>query len=91
MESLTTLVLLVGVVLIALLVIGTMMARLYKRASKEIAFVRTGLGGQRVVLDGGALVLPVVHDHHSREHEHLAARGAAHQRTGIDHPRSHAG
>ena len=62
MESLMTLALLVGVVLIALLVIGTTMARLYKRASKEIAFVRTGLGGQRVVLDGGALVLPVVHD-----------------------------
>ena len=62
MESLTTLALLVGVILVAVLVIGTMMARLYKRASKEIAFVRTGLGGQRVVLDGGALVLPVVHD-----------------------------
>ena len=64
MESLTTLALLVGVVLVALLVIAAMMARLYKRASKskEIAFVRTGLGGQRVVLDGGALVLPVVHD-----------------------------
>ena len=53
MENLTTLALLVGVVLVAVLVIGTMMARLYKRASKEIAFVRTGLGGQRVVLDGG--------------------------------------
>ena len=62
MENLTTLALLVGVVLVAVLVMGTMMARLYKRASKEIAFVRTGLGGQRVVLDGGALVLPVVHD-----------------------------
>lgn len=35
---------------------------LYLRASKERAFVRTGLGGQRVVLDGGALVLPIVHD-----------------------------
>ena len=62
MENLTTLAVLVGAVLVALLVIGTTMARLYKRASKEIAFVRTGLGGQRVVLDGGALVLPVVHD-----------------------------
>jgi uncharacterized membrane protein YqiK len=35
---------------------------LYLRSSKERAFVRTGLGGQRVVLDGGAFVLPIVHD-----------------------------
>ncbi|NIO04740.1 MAG: flotillin family protein [Proteobacteria bacterium] len=35
---------------------------LYHRASKEIAFVRTGFGGQKVVKDGGALVLPVLHE-----------------------------
>src|SRR5262249_60293897 len=35
---------------------------LYLRSSKERAFVRTGLGGQKVVLDGGALVLPIVHE-----------------------------
>jgi len=35
---------------------------LYLRSSKERAFVRTGLGGQRVVLGGGAFVLPIVHD-----------------------------
>jgi len=35
---------------------------LYLRSSKERAFVRTGLGGQKVVVDGGALVLPIVHD-----------------------------
>ena len=35
---------------------------LYLRSSKERAFVRTGLGGQRVVVDGGAFVLPIVHD-----------------------------
>ncbi|WP_419145058.1 flotillin family protein [Novosphingobium mangrovi (ex Hu et al. 2023)] len=42
--------------------IGIVMARLYKRASKEIAFVRTGVGGERVVMNGGALVLPVFHE-----------------------------
>ena len=31
---------------------------LYLRSSKERAFVRTGLGGQRVVLDGGASCCP---------------------------------
>ena len=35
---------------------------LYLRSSKERAFVRTGLGGEKVVVDGGALVLPIVHD-----------------------------
>ena len=35
---------------------------LYRRASKETAFVRTGLGGQRVVVNGGALVIPVLHE-----------------------------
>ena len=51
-----------GVPLMALLVIGIVMARLYKRASKEIAFVRTGFGGEKVVMNGGALVLPVLHE-----------------------------
>ena len=51
-----------GAVLIALFTLGLIFARLYNRASKEIAFVRTGFGGERVVRDGGALVLPVLHE-----------------------------
>ena len=51
-----------GVPLVALIVIGIVMARLYRRASKEIAFVRTGFGGEKVVMNGGALVLPVLHE-----------------------------
>ncbi len=35
---------------------------LYLRSSKERAFVRTGLGGQTVVMNGGAFVLPIVHE-----------------------------
>jgi uncharacterized membrane protein YqiK len=35
---------------------------LYVRSSKERAFVRTGLGGEKIVLGGGAFVLPIVHD-----------------------------
>lgn len=45
-----------------LLVIGFGLSRLYNRASKEQAFVRTGLGGQKVVKDGGAFILPVFHE-----------------------------
>ncbi|WP_294338500.1 flotillin domain-containing protein [uncultured Sphingomonas sp.] len=51
-----------GIALATLLVLGLILARLYRRASKEIGFVRTGLGGERVVMNGGALVLPVFHE-----------------------------
>jgi len=50
------------IILIAIFALGLIFARLYHRSSKEIAFVRTGLGGEKVVRDGGALVLPVLHE-----------------------------
>ncbi|MBL7210806.1 MAG: flotillin family protein [Desulfobacteraceae bacterium] len=34
----------------------------YKRASKEIAFVRTGFGGEKIVKNRGAVVIPVLHE-----------------------------
>ncbi|MEZ5569820.1 MAG: flotillin family protein [Halioglobus sp.] len=52
----------VAVIFAALLALGFIFARLYKRATKERAYVRTGFGGQKVVKDGGALVLPILHD-----------------------------
>jgi flotillin len=45
--------------LVAILAIGLVIARLYARAEKDRSYVRTGLGGQKVVLDGGSIVLPV--------------------------------
>lgn len=48
------------VIVVAILV--WLLRWLYVRSSKERAFVRTGLGGEKVVLGGGALVLPIVHD-----------------------------
>lgn len=51
-----------GVSVIAFLFIGLIFAKLYKRATKETAFVRTGLGGEKVIKDGGTIVLPVVHE-----------------------------
>jgi uncharacterized membrane protein YqiK len=57
----TFLLIVLAVAIVAAIVVG-LLHWLYLRASKERAFVRTGLGGQRVVLDGGALVLPIVHD-----------------------------
>src|ERR1700729_1814136 len=35
---------------------------LYHRSSSEVSFVRTGFMGERVVIDGGAFVLPFIHD-----------------------------
>jgi uncharacterized membrane protein YqiK len=49
-------------IIIALVTIGLIFAKLYQRSTKEVSFVRTGLGGQRVIMNGGALVLPIVHD-----------------------------
>jgi uncharacterized membrane protein YqiK len=62
MESLIEIGVMAGIALLALLLIGFVFARLYKRASKETSFVRTGLGGQKVIMDGGAIVLPIFHE-----------------------------
>ncbi len=51
-----------GGIFVAILTIGLIITRLYKRATKEIGFVRTGFGGEKVVINGGALVLPVLHE-----------------------------
>ena len=53
-----------GFIVVAIIVaVGVWLLHwLYLRSSKERAFVRTGLGGEKVVLDGGAFVLPIVHD-----------------------------
>jgi uncharacterized membrane protein YqiK len=53
-----------GLIVVAIVVaIGIWLLHwLYLRSSKERAFVRTGLGGQKVVMNGGAFVLPIVHE-----------------------------
>jgi uncharacterized membrane protein YqiK len=62
MDQLIMVGMLAGILLLGLLAIGLVFSRLYRRSSKELAFVRTGLGGQKVVMDGGAIVLPVFHE-----------------------------
>lgn len=49
-------------IIVGLFVIGLIVAKLYTRASKEVSFVRTGFGGQKVIMDGGALVIPVLQE-----------------------------
>jgi uncharacterized membrane protein YqiK len=62
MENLISIAIYAGIILFTLIVFGLVITRLYKRATKEIAFIRTGLGGEKVVMNGGALVLPVLHE-----------------------------
>ena len=52
------------IILIALAIaIGVYLLHwLYRRSSKEASFVRTGLGGEKVVISGGAFVLPIIHN-----------------------------
>ena len=35
---------------------------LYRRSTKDTAFVRTGFLGEKVVVNGGAFVIPVLHE-----------------------------
>ncbi|MEM1196922.1 MAG: flotillin domain-containing protein [Pseudomonadota bacterium] len=62
METLIELGIWVGIALIVVVGIFVFLTTLYRRASKETAFVRTGVGGEKVVMNGGALVFPVFHE-----------------------------
>ncbi len=55
-------VLAIAIALVVIVVLWLLFWWLYRRATKELSFVRTGFGGQKVVMNGGALVLPVLHD-----------------------------
>ena len=46
---------------VAAILIILFMSRYYRKATREISVVRTGQGGQKVVLDGGCLALPFLH------------------------------
>ncbi|GAB5351864.1 flotillin family protein [Qipengyuania sp. 483] len=63
MDSLfeNTLVLGGGLILLGLIIL-VFFLKMYRRASKETAFVRTGMGGEKVVMNGGAIVLPVFNE-----------------------------
>ena len=49
-------------IVIVIAVLWWILSNLYQRSTPELAFVRTGLGGERVAISGGALVVPVVHE-----------------------------
>ena len=51
------------VAIVAIIIIVYVVNWLYHRSSKEVSFVRTGFMGERVVINGGAFVLPFIHDY----------------------------
>jgi len=53
-----------GIILLALAIaiIVYLLHWLYRRSSKEVSFVRTGMLGEKVVISGGAFVLPIIHN-----------------------------
>jgi len=61
-QTLLDILIMIAVILVALFAIGLIVSRLYRRSSKEVSFVRTGFGGQKVIMNGGALVFPVLHE-----------------------------
>ncbi len=62
MNGFTMIIIYAGLILGLVLLIGFALMRLYTRASKEVSFVRTGMGGEKVIMNGGAIVLPVLHE-----------------------------
>ena len=52
----------VASVLVFLVLIGLVMARLYRRATREVSLVKTGQGGKKVIMDGGTIVIPLLHE-----------------------------
>ncbi|WP_417516872.1 flotillin family protein [Minwuia sp.] len=50
------------IVAIIILVVGILfLNRFYKKGSREVALIRTGFGGQRIVMERGCIALPIIH------------------------------
>ncbi len=52
---------LIGLVVVAVIVI-VVLAKLYRKATREVSLIRTGVGGQKVVMAGGTIALPYFHE-----------------------------
>ena len=61
-EFLPTLVVPIVAILALFIFVGFVLARLYQRATREISLVKTGAGGRKVVMDGGTVVIPLLHE-----------------------------
>ena len=60
--DLVSLAIIVGAVIAFLLFVGLVLGRLYRRATREVSLVKTGAGGKKVIMDGGTIVVPLLHE-----------------------------
>ena len=49
----------IAIVVVAVAVV--FLNRFYRKSTRDMALVRTGFGGQRIVISGGCLALPFLH------------------------------
>ena len=52
---------LVLIFLVLLLILIILFSKFYQRSYKDVAFVRTGMGGEKIVLTSGAMAIPIIH------------------------------
>jgi uncharacterized membrane protein YqiK len=48
-------------IVVVLAVVVVVLARFYERATREVSLVKTGVGGRRIVMDGGVIAVPYFH------------------------------
>jgi len=43
-------------------IIIVVLAKFYKRATREVSIIKTGVGGRKVIMDGGTIAIPYFHE-----------------------------
>ena len=49
------------IVTVTVVLLAAFLNRFYRKSTREFALIRTGLGGKKVIIDGGCLALPFLH------------------------------
>ncbi|WP_377188489.1 flotillin family protein [Ruegeria meonggei] len=60
--ELTFLITAVVTILAVIVFIGLVLGRLYRRATREVSLVKTGAGGKKIIMDGGVIIVPLLHE-----------------------------
>src|SRR5215467_1585811 len=61
-ETFGNIILAIIIIAVIIVILVYILRWLYRRSTKEVAFVRTGFLGEKVVVNGGAFVIPVLHE-----------------------------